>query len=232
MAATCGGETANVGGSWRVVSKTGIPEAGAPRRMLYRDNVLVDDFVADWRYYAPDCVAYVSARMEAKQRVFAVCGARTPVPVASFESIRWTFAEDGLHRDADFIPISAIRGVAERQPSFAEEWQKKAPAESVLTPQRVAERPGPQALIDAASVGNSAEVDRILRAGVDANSSIEGLTPLIAAASHGHADVIRRLAAGGANINYADPYGSTALMYARRANHGDAVQALLAAGAK
>ena len=59
-----------------------------------------------------------------------------------------------------------------------------------------------------------------------------GWTPLIYAATGGHADVARYLIDAGANVNAASPNGTTALMMAVRGGHAAVVDLLLASGAE
>mmetsp|Transcript_27117 Transcript_27117/g.38869 ORF Transcript_27117/g.38869 Transcript_27117/m.38869 type:complete len:938 (-) Transcript_27117:892-3705(-) len=61
--------------------------------------------------------------------------------------------------------------------------------------------------------------------------SSEGITPLIAAASEGHAGILKMLIAAKASLNAQDKDGTTALMAASARGHFDVVSVLLAAGA-
>lgn len=61
--------------------------------------------------------------------------------------------------------------------------------------------------------------------------SDEGISPLIAAASEGHVDVVKHLLAAKANVNVKDQDQTTALMAASARGHTKVVKELLAAGA-
>jgi ankyrin repeat protein len=63
-------------------------------------------------------------------------------------------------------------------------------------------------------------------------ASDEGISPLIAASSEGHLDVVKLLIASGANVDCKDQDDTTALMAASARGHLDAVKELVAAGAK
>ena len=59
-----------------------------------------------------------------------------------------------------------------------------------------------------------------------------GFTPLMAAASGGHADTVKSLLAAKADVNAAQKSGDTALKLATAAGHADVAQLLKDAGAK
>jgi ankyrin repeat protein len=98
------------------------------------------------------------------------------------------------------------------------------------------------ALLKAAALGEEERVKALLQAGTDPNvpnsePCDHGKTPIIYAAEHGHAGVIRLLLAAGAAVDAAEPTsmiagtGRTALLYAAAQGHTEALRALLAAGA-
>jgi ankyrin repeat protein len=100
----------------------------------------------------------------------------------------------------------------------------------------------PANLVEAASAGDLAVVNRLLSAGADVNAresvQFRYSTPLIAAALAGHLQVVEALLAAKADVNALDgpvkdnqKYGSTALMLASGKGHLAVVQALLAANA-
>lgn len=62
-------------------------------------------------------------------------------------------------------------------------------------------------------------------------ASEEGVTPLLAASSEGHPEVVAALVAGGANVNLKDSDDTTTLMAASARGHFKVVQELLKAGA-
>jgi ankyrin repeat protein len=62
-------------------------------------------------------------------------------------------------------------------------------------------------------------------------SSEEGVSPLIAAASEGHPEIVKALLAAGANKDDTDVDGTSALMAAAARGHLDVVKELIAAGA-
>lgn len=229
LASTCGGgggEVKTIGGSWTITTLSTLPESGAPQHTLSRGTVRVDELVKEWRYFDPDCVVYQTSRSAASRLTYAVCGARTPVAIASFEVRPWSFAADGIHLRDQFIPIDQIRAEAEKQPAFRDDWARTAPTEPALTPVKIAVAPTADDLVEAAGKGNAGDVDRLLRAGVKPDAASFGVTPLIAAAANGHADVIKRLIAAGADVNIRDRYGMTALDYATREKHDAAIEAL------
>jgi ankyrin repeat protein len=63
-------------------------------------------------------------------------------------------------------------------------------------------------------------------------ASEEGITPLTAACSEGHTEVVKILAAAKADIDFKDADGTTAIMAAAAKGHLDVVSELLKAGAK
>ena len=85
----------------------------------------------------------------------------------------------------------------------------------------------------AAEAGNEDVVKLLLkRKSVNADSmSQEGLSPLMHAASHGHAAVVGLLLKTGANVNAKDKAGATALMRATEAGHEEVVHLLIRNGA-
>mmetsp|Transcript_21787 Transcript_21787/g.32574 ORF Transcript_21787/g.32574 Transcript_21787/m.32574 type:complete len:891 (-) Transcript_21787:80-2752(-) len=85
-------------------------------------------------------------------------------------------------------------------------------------------------LLQAAHRGLSKVVDAMLPkldAAAIASASDEGITPLIAAASEGHVEVLEALVAKGADVNAADKDGTNALMAACARGHTDLVRAML-----
>lgn len=79
-------------------------------------------------------------------------------------------------------------------------------------------------------------VDKHKAAGKDPTyldaASDEGISPLIAASSEGHLEVVKLLIAAGANVNGKDQDDTTALMAASARGHLDVVKELVAGGAK
>ena len=229
LVAACGSDDRTmrseaIGGAWTITTLATLPEAGAPQHFLNRGTVRVDELVKEWRYVDPDCVVYRTSRM--RILVYAVCGARTPVAIASSDMRPWSFEDGGISLRDQFIPIAAIVAEAERQPAFHADWTRTASAPPTLRPVRRAVAPTADALVEAAGNGNLDEADRLLRAGVSPNAASFGVTPLVAAAGHGHVQVIRRLIAAGADVNARDRYGMTALDYATRARETAAIEAL------
>ena len=232
LVAACGGDARTIGdakaigGAWTITTLATLPEAGAPQHFLNRGTVRVDELVKDWRYFDPDCVVYRTSMSRRADLVYAVCGARTPVAIASYEMRPWSFEADGIHLRDQFIPIAAILAAAKKQPDFRDDWTRTAPARPTLKPVKVEVAPTADDLVEAAGNGSVDEVDRLLRAGVRPNATSFGVTPLVAAAEHGHGDVIRRLIAAGADVNRRDAQGMTALDYATRAKQDAAIEAL------
>ena len=86
----------------------------------------------------------------------------------------------------------------------------------------------------AATNGNAPMIDRLLKAGADANAALTagGDTAVMMAARTGKPDAIRALLEAGANVNAKENWGgTTALMWAVSEGHADAARLLLSAGA-
>lgn len=64
------------------------------------------------------------------------------------------------------------------------------------------------------------------------DASDEGVSPLVAAASEGHAEIVQALIAAGANVDAVDKDGTNALMAASARGHVESVKPLLEANAK
>lgn len=75
-------------------------------------------------------------------------------------------------------------------------------------------------------------MESLLGSGTDAayQDTLDGSSPLIAAASQGHAEVVRRLLVAGAPWNAFDRQANCAGDYALAAQHQDCVDTLLTAG--
>src|SRR6266480_3898114 len=87
-------------------------------------------------------------------------------------------------------------------------------------------------LLEAAKARNTAEVQKLLGEGADANAKDNaGWTALIWAAYFGRTDTVRALLEKGADINAMDDSGKTVLMSAAVRGHADTVRALLEKGA-
>ena len=91
----------------------------------------------------------------------------------------------------------------------------------------------PNALPQAARVGNIVAVQGLLDAGANINQADnDSYPPLHEAARHGHAEVVRLLLAAGAQVNQASTYGPTPLGVAACNGHAEVVRLLLAEGAQ
>ena len=87
-------------------------------------------------------------------------------------------------------------------------------------------------LVDAAKARNTAEVQKLLGEGADANAKDKaGWTALIWAAYFGRTDTVRTLLEKGADVNAKGKDGMTALMNAASADYQDIVHSLLEKGA-
>src|SRR6185295_15025961 len=80
---------------------------------------------------------------------------------------------------------------------------------------------------------NAAVAEMLIQAGADPNAaSPEGETVVMTAARAGAADIVKVLAAHGANVNLREKWqDQTALMWAAAENHPAAVKALVERGA-
>lgn len=88
------------------------------------------------------------------------------------------------------------------------------------------------ALLTAASRGDLALVNKLLKAGVKPNVRNElNTTPLLEAAFHANAEIVKALLEAGADPNLAGPDGQTALMLIARGNNVEAARLLLDKGA-
>lgn len=233
-----------------------LPEAGVKPRNLLREidgeMVVVDGFVEKLQFYEPDCVVYQTARQS--HNVFAVCGERTPILVASSMVSGWKFRQDGLHRSAEpelvdgrlvvkteFVPVDDLRRAALRQPPFRLEWTASAPgvAESLSPIQRAQQvdvdvrgAAGQTPLIRAVANHRTEAVGDLLRAGADVNATADnGGTALMIASSTGQTAVVKRLLDSGADPNLQDKYSRTALMDAAGMGETEIARMLIAAGA-
>lgn len=93
---------------------------------------------------------------------------------------------------------------------------------------------GTTALNEASFWGNIATVRILLAAKADVNVAKDnGYTPLLTAASRGHAEIVKLLISAGADLNHQTKSGGlTALHLASSAGYRDIVQLLIAAGAR
>ncbi len=84
-------------------------------------------------------------------------------------------------------------------------------------------------LFDAVRRGDTAAVESLLDANPKALSrgDAQGMTALLWAAFHGHAELVRWLLARGADATVKDPRGATALMLAAERGHLEAVRVLV-----
>ncbi|MDR3709260.1 MAG: ankyrin repeat domain-containing protein [Capsulimonadaceae bacterium] len=90
-----------------------------------------------------------------------------------------------------------------------------------------------ECLLDAACAGDTREVKRLLKQGIDPDTQDENGFPVLAlAAVGGHASTVKALLESGANIEATDSEGNTALRWAADEGHLDVAQVLLERGAQ
>ena len=79
--------------------------------------------------------------------------------------------------------------------------------------------------------GNWQMASTLFATGIDINSDIGGMTPLMTAAKYGITEIIHKLLDADAAVDKQDQFGNTALLYAARCGQQDAVKTLLEGGA-
>ncbi|KAJ8430897.1 hypothetical protein Cgig2_003890 [Carnegiea gigantea] len=90
------------------------------------------------------------------------------------------------------------------------------------------ERDRGEKLCDAAKAGDSATITSLIDGGYDVTYfGAEGLTPLMHAAKHGHAEVVRKLLEAGAPWNALSPSNFSAGDFAMENGHQEAFDVLL-----
>ena len=247
----------SIGGDWFIEElPKSLPEPGPAPRNLYRvtsgRRVLVDNLVEQYRFYGPDCVVYQTAREV--HHIFAVCGARVPVGVASASVAPWHFEDDGLRRISDphvrdghllqtveVLSLDRVSQLAKRQSPFQRAWATSLDLNRPHIQPVQSEMPidvngqsqnGSPLLLTAVSHQEPDMVDALLRAGANVNATdAYGTTALMIAASKDDLSGVERLIEAGASVNARDSTGITALMRAADVGNKDVVKRLLAAGA-
>lgn len=88
-------------------------------------------------------------------------------------------------------------------------------------------------LIAAIQAGDVAGVAKVLESGGNVNAAMAqgGVTPLMAAAERGNADILKLLLRRNPDLNAKESKGFTALMIAAKSGHSEIVRLLVAAGA-
>jgi ankyrin repeat protein len=119
---------------------------------------------------------------------------------------------------------------------WAARWNDVATADLLIRAGanvKAANRFGLRPLALACSNGSAAMIERLLKAGEDANAAVSeaGDTPLMLAARTGKVDALQVLVDGGAKINLTNPRGQTALMWAASEKNSAAVKFLVDHGA-
>ncbi|KAK7926467.1 hypothetical protein PG985_003465 [Apiospora marii] len=88
-----------------------------------------------------------------------------------------------------------------------------------------------EALVDAAYFGLTAEIKRLLKAGVNGSGKPGKDIPLVSAAEGGHVEAVNILIASGANINCMDDQGKVALYWAAYSGNLEMIRLLIDRGA-
>ncbi len=112
--------------------------------------------------------------------------------------------------------------------------QTQAPAADRKGPRRVqaTDPDGTTPLHWAVRNNDIAQVDRLLRAGANANAANRyGITPIYLACQNGSAAAVSRLLKAGVSANATGNYGETALMTCARTGNAEAAKVLMEAGA-
>ena len=254
VAIACGGcagglDTFPIGGAWHMrLHSSGIAiEAGPRQSDIYRDwqggKVLVASDIEFHEYYeTADCLLWETRARD--HAVYAACGDRAPILVATDDYHRWTRAARGLvdesdvRVDADGAPVRPtvmyalddIIAASMRQQAFSAAWRVGlARRDDALAPierdepvavDAVDDR-GRTALMDAAIThdvprgSRLALVNALIERGANLRAADKfGVTALMLAADRGNTDVVRRLIEAGADIHARSHDGRTALMEA------------------
>ncbi len=211
-----------IGGAWHFyLHPSMIIEAGSRQKDIYREwngrTVLVASDVEFHKYYAEqDCLLWETNN----HAVHGACGDRAPFVIAADGYHRWTMDERGLVSEADpavenqravrptvIYPIALIEKASGSEDEFSNQAPVK-PKYPGLRPEAVA-------------------------VAIDADATNEaGWTPLmVAAGARNSAGVAAALIADGANVNFADDYGTTPLMVAADRSNVEVLELLMDAGA-
>lgn len=81
-------------------------------------------------------------------------------------------------------------------------------------------------LCKAVATGNTKEVNRLIKNGVDVNAKSNGMMPIHYAAKYNRIELIKVLITAGSKIHESDDKGLTALRHAEKANAKEAAQFL------
>ncbi len=90
---------------------------------------------------------------------------------------------------------------------------------------------GEKGFFNSARNGDAEVVGLFLAGGMSPDISDEGFTPLLEAARRGYEEVAARLIDAGADVNTADPFGVTALMFSLISGSAQTARQLIEAGA-